>query len=406
MTRTSLILPLDVANVRKSIAAWSKTLGYSHLQEKFGSGGRVPSSFPPGIMDSLERSDVATLRALLLQLSGPQQPWGDRLLYQSILYGDSNLAIVILLVCEFKCRRDIQMRGLGTALHFATAAGAVQIVRFLLTFPDTEVDAQVCSYSNLRAMDIASYGNDIEMMKVLIEAGADYVTENGTTWCAFQYASNPELGKDAEFVGAHYLLSLPKLIVEANIISAAVGTDDDVLISATKAKLRSQLEASEGDADEIARKYFVVPILQLNDAELLSLLLDKFGPHRLRIVQSSRFMSLGALLFSVYNGHTNNVLPLLQAGAWNPSDKRLGKDARQVACERGYPEMVRLIDDHLAGDMPISSSAASSTANPYSDGSVGFHLWNMGYTDRQIVDAAIARTSTVGDAIDWILANT
>ena len=53
----------------------------------------------------------------------------------------------------------------------------------------------------------------------------------------------------------------------------------------------------------------------------------------------------------------------------------------------------------VSGSFP---QAANAPMNPYEQGSHGHQLWRMGFENKVQIDAALARTSTVEAAIDWL----
>jgi hypothetical protein len=127
------------------------------------------------IIEQIEAHDVAKVRLLCHQqkISGRNHIKGEKnYLHAAIEEGDDALPIVVLLMCKFKYRADMEWASQGVALNVAVACKkkAPKIIEWLLTFSSCDVDLPISSYSSLTPLGIAAIANDMATIHQLLAA--------------------------------------------------------------------------------------------------------------------------------------------------------------------------------------------------------------------------------------------
>jgi ankyrin repeat protein len=267
------------------------------------------------LIASIRGGDVATVRQRLLDLriSGKNQPdlqhdlKGANYLHIAASSGDRALAVVVLLISEFGFSLSTELAARGRALHLACENGrqSRELIRYLLTYPDAGVNEEVSSYSSQAPLGVASERGDVETMKLLLKAGADPNARDGTS----RYPLHYSLMMGPPYAAAYLLFPLLR----------------EETISAVREDL-----------------------LRTNDEQLV----------RTALHHDPKGLLPGSLLFCGYSGKDRVVQPLLEAGAWDPNEKRLGRNAIEVARDRGHPGIADMIEAFITKEAESGADPA------------------------------------------------
>lgn len=273
------------------------------------------SHLNPDIIAAIRAKNVARVRILCLQdMRGITDITYLHLAYllEAVRQGDSGLATVILLISEFKLKVNVElMESCGCTLHVACVSKAHQMMEYLLTFSEIDINRSIISYSSLTALGISCSLGDIAGVILLLDRHADINLVDATQRAGIDYSIQK----------CHF--ELTSILIDRG---AAILVDTFFLLLNTQNVL-------------------LVEKALLHNCGAISMVKNAMSP----------------LLSASYYGWVD-IVPLLlrQHGAWNPAHLRGGKNAIELGRHRGFPEISRMIE------VSLSSSSQHSAPVPVS----------------------------------------
>jgi hypothetical protein len=276
---------------------------------------KMPAATCERLLAAIKAGDESTVRALCTEFklsgAGISQRSHQTLLHFASKSGNAAVPVARVLIEKFQFDPRIQAEGKGTCLHLAAESGACEMMQYLLSLPGADLNECVISYSGDRPIDRAAARFDLPMLQLLQKAGAAVDQANQVQMLPLQYAveaaaHTPEKQKEKKAV---IMALLPHTTLTPVLFRA---------------------------------------FLKLNDAALLFEAVQ--GRSQATILECLQCKVAGTtpLLECAYSGRANVVLPLILIGGWNPEDKRLGKNAWEVAESMGYSAMAQMMKAAIA----------------------------------------------------------